>query len=598
MGAVLHGDACSFRVWAPNAGRIALTGSFNGWRTDDIWMWHEGNGYWSVDVRPVARDEHYRYVIDNCGGSEHNPGWKNIGRTDPYATDVEHSCGNGIIVDVEREKTESGLADDPFITPGFTDLICYQVHIGSFAGYNDHVPVGTDRCASFDQFSRKLDYIRGLGFNAIALLPEIENPGDVSMGYAPTNYFAPESAYGPPAELRRLVKTAHDKGLAVIFDVVYNHVSDRDNGLWEFDGMNLDGGIYFEGTSRTDFGPRPAHWKREIRDFFLDNARMLFEDYRADGLRFDAAHEIQWECLAHIVNGIRDNAYWLGKYLIAEWSGDRSHEWRSVLTDLGFDAVWAMNDPYRYRNTVDHLTYPDAGWRLDQLKSFIGWYGYPHAWNFVRYLLGSHDNVHDRKDGCDPSKRYLVEIAGGRGNWHARAKSRLGWALNTTIPGTPMMFMGSECNHCGYWRPAEDHNPLHRDHRFDWNLTRDWEGEQMLRLIGAANATRWANPALRSETLELKHEDRHNGVLAFKRWNQEGNVILVVVNIGESEWRHFDYGVRMNGDGGTWQEIFNSQAAEFGGYDIGNAGGSLTVSPDNRLYMCLPKWSVILFRKL
>ena len=601
IGANIHSGSCSFRVWAPNAKKISLAGSFNNWINDQIPFAQDGNGsgYWSVDVQgPKAGDE-YKYVIQNLGTGPDNPGGEQW-RTDPCSYDVPDSNtdSNSIIVDVPAEMARTGLDRDPFSTPNASDLIIYQVHVGSFAGYNDGVPVGSDRVADFDQFAAKLDYIRGLGFNAIALLPDVENPGDVSAGYGPADYFAPESAYGPPESLRRMVKSAHDRGLAVIFDVVYNHAADVDNSLWELDGNRKPtGGIYFEGTARTPWGPRPAHWKQEVRNFFLDHARMLLRDYRADGLRFDAAHEIQWECLDYIIRGIRSDPNWWNKYLIAEWDGGQTDRWWSVINNLGFDALWGMNDPFAFRDAMDNIKSPDTGWRIDRLKSFIGFPGYPRASNFVRYPLGSHDNIADGKSGGQPDHRYYIQLAGGRGDWHARAKARLGWALAAAIPGTPMMFMGTETDQWGYWTANEDANPLHRDHRFDWNLLRTSEGEEMMRLVGAANAVRWQNRALRSDTLEFKHEDRPNGILAFKRWSNDGNIVLVVINIGEGEWRFNDYGLNMGGDRGGFREIFNSQAPSFGGYDSGNPARTLYVQDDGRLYMNLPKWSVLMFVK-
>jgi 1,4-alpha-glucan branching enzyme len=598
MGAIVHGELCSFRVWAPNAARVSLIGDFNDWTRQQLWLWHEGNGYWSIDVPGVKPGQQYKFAIENRGGGGDNPGGTQE-RTDACSYDVPDSSqnSNSIVIDVDGEKARTGLDRDPFATPPRTDLILYQVHVGSFAGYNDGVAVGSDRVATFDQFRDKLDYIRGMGFNAIALLPDVENPGDVSAGYGPADYFAPESAYGSPEALRRLVKVAHERGLAVIFDVVYNHAADADNSLWEYDGNKHQGGPYFEGTTRTPWGPRPAHWKLEVRNFFLDHARMLMRDYRGDGIRFDAAHEVQWECLKHIIDGLRAEPFWHGKYLIAEWAGDQTNRWWYAINDLGFDALWGMNDPYAFRDAMDNLRSPGGGWRLDRLKSFIGFLGYPHAWNFVRYPLGSHDNVADGKSGGEPEHRYFVELAGGRFNWHARAKARLGWALATAIPGTPMLFMGSETNQWGYWTANEDANPVHRDHRFDWNLLSGWESEQMMRLVGNANATRWRNPALRGDTLQFVHEDRDNGVLAFRRWNDQGNVVLIVVNIGEGEWRFSDYGLTTGGDGGSWREIFNSQAPDFGGYDCGNPDRTIYVQGDGRLYINLPKWSVLMFVK-
>ena len=598
VGAILYGGRCAFRVWAPHAGRISLVGDFNDWVAETVWLWHEGDGWWSVDVGGVRAGQQYKFVIENRGGGGDNPGgvqW----RTDARSYDVPSSGANSnsIVVDVAGEKARTGLDADPFATPERRDLILYQVHVGSFTGFNDGVAVN-NRTGSFNQFRDKLGYIRGLGFNAIALLPDVENPGDVSAGYGPADFFSPESAYGTPEDLRRLVRAAHDAGLAVIFDVVYNHGADADNSIWEYDGNRAaTGGIYFEGTQRTPWGPRPAHWKREVRDFFLDHARMLFRDYRADGLRFDAAHEVQWECLDHIIAGVRAEPFWHGKHLIAEWAGDQAWRWPAVVSTLGFDAVWGMNDPYAFRDATDALARPNAGDRLERLKSFVGFLGFPHASNLVRYPLGSHDSCADGDSGAKPDHRYFVQLAGGRANWHARAKARLGWALACALPGTPMLFMGTEVNHWGYWNASQDNNPASREHRFDWDLLRTWEGEQMMRLVGSANAARWGNRALRSDTLEPKHEDRDNGVLAVKRWGDDGNVVLIVINVGEGEWRFDDYGIDLKGEGGGWREIFNSQAPDFGGYDCGNFGRTIYPGGDGRLYVSLPKWGLLMFVK-
>ena len=119
----------------------------------------------------------------------------------------------------------------------------------------------------------------------------------------------------------------------------------------------------------------------------------------------------------------------------------------------------------------------------------------------------------------------------------------------------------------------------------------------MMRLVGAANGARWNNSALRSDSLEFKHEDRDNGTLAFKRWSSDGNVVLAVVNAGEGEWQNSDYAVATQGEGGTWREIFNSQATDFGGYGLGNFSRPITAGSDGMLRINLPKWSVLMFVK-
>lgn len=174
----------------------------------------------------------------------------------------------------------------------------------------------------------------------------------------------------------------------------------------------------------------------------------------------------------------------------------------------------------------------------------LGWDGFDQSWNLVKYTLGSHDDNGDLKNGnaeqgltnWDSRHRYFVDLFGGRDNWQARAKSRLAWALNIAMPGVPLLFMGSECCMAaphvawGYWHDGDDMNG---DHRFDWAVAGDQIGIQMRNLASDASATRSGNGALRSDTLQVTHVDHANGIVAFKRWTDNGNIVLAVVNPGE-----------------------------------------------------------------
>ena len=167
------------------------------------------------------------------------------------------------------------------------------------------------------------------------------------------------------------------------------------------------------------------------------------------------------------------------------------------------------------------------------------------------------------------------------------------------MPGTPLMFMGSECLMAsphvawGYWHDGEDRRG---DHRFHWAASGDPTGIQMRWLVAAANAVRWENPALRSDTLIVTHEDYDNHVLAFKRW-ADGNLVLVVLNLGEANFESHSYGVRTDGQFGQWTQILCTQDAAFGGWDgAGNAFYEPWTQPDGMIYVNLPKWSATVFR--
>ena len=146
---------------------------------------------------------------------------------------------------------------------------------------------------TFASVAEKLPYLRDLGINCIELLPATEFPGSRSWGYNPANPFALESDYGGPVAFKELVKAAHQHGIAVVLDVVYNHFGPGDLDLWQFDGWseNDGGGIYFynDWRAETPWGHnRPDYGRPEVRQYIRDNALMWLNDYRCDGLRADA----------------------------------------------------------------------------------------------------------------------------------------------------------------------------------------------------------------------------------------------------------------------------------------------------------------------
>jgi 1,4-alpha-glucan branching enzyme len=147
----------------------------------------------------------------------------------------------------------------------------------------------------------------------------------------------------------------------------------------------------------------------------------------------------------------------------------------------------------------------------------------------------------------------------------------------------------------GYWHDGADRNG---DHRFDWTIAGDPLGIQMRRLVGAANALRRAHPALRADSLDVTHEDRDNGVLAFVR-EAGDDVVLVVVNLGGRTFRDHGYGVRTGGRTGRWTQTLCTQDAAFGGWDgAGNAYHQPWTQADGMAYVNVPAWSVVVMRRI
>ncbi len=588
IGAHLTAGGCFFRVWAPHAEQVAVLLQIGTkWRSADDHQSHSldpsGNGYWSATVRDVAAGTLYRFAITHHGQTRH--------KLDPAARDVVHSAltasdGRSDNASIVVENKPYPWTD--FRTPAFENFLIYQLHIGSFAGRNDEF---NKSIATFRDVESKFGYIRSLGFNAIQPLPISEFAFDRSWGYNPASFFACESAYGTPAELKHFVNAAHQNGLAVIFDVVYNHAGPGDNVLWQFDGYEHEGGIYFEGGAMTPWGRGPAWWKWEVQDFFYQHARMCFEEYHVDGLRFDMTRLINGNYLRNVVWKLRQD--FPDKYLIAE-----HHPADPWIIDAGnFHATWDAEAHHECQRAL-------AGDQpVDRLLHILGRGPFLHGWNVVNYLSGCHDDVGDMNNGnaedgihnWDHRHRYLIDLLGGRHNPLARAKCRLAWALCVAMPGTPLNFMGSECllasPHVawGYWHDGVDQ---WGDHRFDWSIAGDALGMEMRNFVAAANGMRWEHPALRSDDFRVVHVDRTNQVIVFAR-QFFNNRLLMVVNLGDRSFDDHDYQIPTADLGDRFVEILCTQNAEFGGRPgAGNRGETLNAE-EGWVGINLPEWSLV-----
>jgi 1,4-alpha-glucan branching enzyme len=603
MGSLLFQDGTvRFRVWAPNAASVQAQVDYpTGTETIDLAS-EAGTGNWSADQIPGAANLTYQYKITTQTGPDNDTSQPWL-RTDARALQVESSdpASKGYMV-------APFSASQPFATPAFENFLIYQLHVGSFAGLHDEVRNPTPT-STFVHVIPKLDYIRSLGFNAIELLPISDFRADINggagEGYGPSDMFASENLYATTADravadLLELINAAHARGLAVLLDVVYNHAGIANNRYWRYDGnfsgddeisqgqpISIRGGIYFVHGYHTPWGEGFALWQQQIKDFLLDNARMYLRDYQVDGLRFDAAQAIQPDALASMVHTLASE--FPDKYLIAEYNGNDTNTspsgWHDPLGELGFCATWDLASPW---DTFALLNGEDP---VAKLLARIGTFSDPNPWHTVHYLTGSHDQIFpgDNRAGC-----YITQRFGGRLNGYARAKARLAWALDTTLPGTPMLFMGTEGHLDGFWDPVV---AAGYDHRLNWLEIGNDLGAPMQRMVADINNLRWSHPALRSPGGQITHLDDRNGVVGFKRYNDGGDVLLVVVHAGDGQWTSNQYGVDLKGDRGSWQEVFNSQAPVYGGVNtVGNPGFTLD-GTEGVVWINLPSWAVLVFQR-
>ena len=274
-GAVPYKRGCRFAVWAPHADEVYVMGSFNNWSKDAHPLAKEPDGVWSADVPRAKPGDEYRFRLIAQG--------RELSRIDPYARRLTTSVGNAVIT-----RAISGGQAGSFTPVPLNEMVIYELHIGTFGKKTaQHGP------GNLEGAIERLEHLKELGVNALEVMPLAEFPGGFSWGYNPSQIFAVESDYGTPRTFREFVDEAHNRGIAVIVDVVYNHMGPGDLGLWQFDGWNENGkgGIYFynDWRAQTPWGEtRPDYGRKEVREYLRDNALMWVRDYGVDGLRWDA----------------------------------------------------------------------------------------------------------------------------------------------------------------------------------------------------------------------------------------------------------------------------------------------------------------------
>jgi len=554
MGAIPGAKGVTFRVWAPHAEKVYVTGTFNDWSKTSAPLAREKNGYWSTVVSKAKVGDEYRYLI-------HTPAEWNLpplSRVDPYVRKVTSSIGNGVIYDPKA----FDWGDDTFSIASWNDLIIYEMHVGTFHVKEKGHP------GTLDSAVEKLPYLRELGINAVEVMPVMEFSGDFSWGYNPAHPFAVEGIYGGPDALKRFVKAAHEHGIAVIVDVVYNHFGPSDLGLWQFDGWseNGKGGIYFynDHRSSTPWGDtRPDYGRGEVRQYLRDNALMWLEEYHADGLR--------WDMIAYIksIDGNPDNPandipegwslmQWINVEIQKRFPGKisigesmKNNPW--VTKDVGaggagFNAQWDAEFVHPVRRAV--IIRDDNERDLGAISRAI-----EHRYDldvFRRIIYTeSHDEV------ANGRARVPEEIWPGKvDSWFSKKRSTLGAALVLTAPGIPMLFQGQELLEDRWF---QDKVPV------DWSRVEDEHGilGMYLDLIALRRNLSGVTRGLCGQNLHIYHFDDGAKLIAFHRWDKQGptDSVVVVVNMTNQNRDGYRIGFPRTG---LWKTRFNSDSYNYG----------------------------------
>ena len=431
LGARLGADGrCSFRVWAPAASRVRLQLEGHGSFT----LAPEPRGYHACVVEGVAEGARYRFALESSKGEGPEALPDPVSRWQP-----EGVHGPSAVFDPRHAWTDRDWTGLPL-----SDWILYELHVGTFT-----------REGTFDAAIEQLDRLVRLGVTAVEIMPVAQFPGARNWGYDGVGLFATQNSYGGPHGLRRFVEACHRRGLAVVLDVVYNHLGPEGNVLHHY-------GPYFSGAYQTPWGPAinfDGPGSDEVRRFFIDNARMWLEELHIDGLRLDAVHGIIDTSphpflaqLAEAVAMLGERSGWK-RVLIAESDTNDPRLIRPPERGgLGLDGVWA--DDFHHAVHVA-LTGETKGYYRDyedrRLLCRAIEQGFAYSGQFSRHRERSHGApAHDLAPECFVVCVQNHDQIGNRAFGDrlpaltAPEAQRVAAGLLLTSPHTPLLFMGEE----------------------------------------------------------------------------------------------------------------------------------------------------------
>ncbi len=586
-----------FRVWAPNAKSVAITGDFNGWDSSCYMEKLNSEGLYERFCVGAKQYDAYKYYIEGKDGTK-------FYKADPYAFHTETRPADASkLYDIESyewnddewQKSKTACYGSP--------VNIYEVHAGSWRRNMD----GT--FFSYRELAESLsEYVKDLGYTHVELMPISEYPYDGSWGYQVTGYFAPTSRYGTPSDFMYFVDLLHENGIGIILDWVPAHFPKDAFGLCEFDG-----GYCYENASETkmehkEWGTRIFDYGRpEVQSFLVSNALFWLSKYHIDGIRVDAVASMLYldygrkkgEWLPN-KNGGRENleavAFFeklneavFSRFPNALMIAEESTAWPLVTkpTDvggLGFNFKWNMG----WMNDVLEYMSLNPFFRKDNQNKITFSLEYAFSENFI--LPISHDEVVHGK--CS----LINKMPGTYEEKFSGLRAFFGYMY--AHPGKKLMFMGQEFAQFIEWNFSQ---------QLDWLLL-DYETHQkFLGFTKALNHMYLDSPPLYEieDSWDgfrwISNDDASQNVISFFRTDKNKNSILVVCNFSPVARKNYSIGAPKKG---TYRLILNTESSAFGGsYDLQSEeyttetiplhgfpqSLNLTLPPLSTLYFKIPK---------
>ena len=549
-----------FRLWAPNAARVSVVGDFCGWDAGAYPMARNEHSLWERFIPGLKRFDTYKYAVTSARG-------KTVLKADPYAFHAETRPGTASkLYDLggyrwgddewRARRTKAPLDRSP--------LNIYEVHLGSWrrrenGDFYDYRSLAHDLA----------DYVAGLGYNCVELMPVTEYPLDDSWGYQCTGYFAATSRYGTPEDLMYMIDHLHQKGICVILDWVPSHFCKDEHGLIDFDGTPCY--EYADPLKRehAGWGTRVFDYGRgEVKSFLLSSAAFWLREFHLDGLRVDAVASMLYldygrenGAWARNRNGGRENleaidflralnktAYAIDPNVLMV--AEESTAWPLVTRPpqdggLGFTLKWNMG----WMNDMCHYLKLDPWFRQYHHKDITFSLMYAFSENFV--LPISHDEVVHMKGSL------RGKMPGD--DWQQLAGVRAFTAYLLAHPGKKLTFMGAELGQWHEWDFAS---------QLDWYLLENEENRKLHHFFKDINAFYLSQSPLWDidfswEGFEwLVADDNHNNVVVFLRRDRKGRELIAAVNFSPVAQGEYRFGVPPKK---IYREVFTTDCPEYGG---------------------------------
>ena len=589
-----------FAVWAPNAEKVSVMGNFNGWDKDKHSLAPRGqSGIWEGFFPEVTKEALYKYhIVSRVNAYK-------VGKADPFSIFNEIPPKSASIVwDLDYQWRDEEWMTARHQHNGLDKpMAIYEMHIGSWR----RVFAEGNRSLSYRELAPRLaDYLQEMGYTHVEFLPIMDHPFFGSWGYQITGYFAPSGNYGTPQDLMCLIDTLHQRGIGVILDWVPSHFPNDEHGLGFFDGTHL----FEHADPRQGYHPE---WKSfifnygrsEIQSFLISNALFWLDRYHIDGLRVDAVASMLY----------LDYGRKAGEWIPNKYGG------RENIDAINF--LRRMNEEiYQHFPSVQTIAEESTAWPMVSRPNYVGGLGFGLKWDMgwmhdtLEYM--SKDPVHRRYEHNKLTFRMIYafhenfvlplshdEVVYGKGSliekmpgddWQKFANLRALFGYMYAQPAKKLLFMGGEF---GQWREWA------HDSSLDWDLLQYPPHVGLQRWVRDINRLYRSEPALYEMDCNpagfewIDCGDSDSSVVSLIRKGRSTSVIILAVCNFTPVPR---YSYRMGAPrGGFWHEVLNSDAAQYGGSNMGNLGGleAAPIALHGRPYsltLTLPPLSVLFLK--